>query len=751
MAVPAEGTRLVRVSARPLSKFSAAGDFSLWIQRFEIYLAEAEIPAEKRAKELLSCLDDEPFRIVNQLGLVNSVDYGLLKKELQKHYAPEGNELEWQYRLQSRRQKLGEPLSEFAGELRVMVDKAYPAWVHKQRLQIARNQFIQGVESASIQLVLIRENPETLEAVVELAQQQLSVETAQKRVHRRPLASSGLVEQNEETLANDSAGANALRRSQETSSSARLEELSRQVQRLTVEVTRLQASPEPRERRPRSGGGPRGGPTCWNCGMKGHFRRDCTSRKIEGGRQNAYRRLPLSSMATEAAVMVKGFIEQRATKMLVDTGSAVTIIREDTWREATHPRQKLRPPTCPVVAANGEQLELCGRGEVTLKLGNILTRCPVLIAKNVTQECLLGADFLEQSGCIIDLRGRTLMMGGSYLPLHFQAGRKVSTCHVSCAETVSIPGLHQMELPVQVRTTDGTASEFTGMLEPESNFVERRGVLVARSIHSISTYAENSLVRILNPSPAPITVYRNERVGTLQPLEGVLESVSVNQTWPQSRHCEDEDTTKAIKQLLSKTQGLSQTEGTALESLLRKYSDVISLHSGDLGRTGIVHHKIDTGEAHPVKQPARRLPFHQREAVKQMLDDMLKQGVIEPACGPWSSPIVIVKKKDGTPRFCVDYRRLNSFTKKDAHPLPRVDDTLDALTGAKWFSTIDLASGYWQVEMEPVREDSIRNPIWPPSISCHALRTLQCPWNIPTIDGIGACWSTLEHLPGVPR
>ena len=134
---------------------------------------------------------------------------------------------------------------------------------------------------------------------------------------------------------------------------------------------------------------------------------------------------------------------------------------------------------------------------------------------------------------------------------------------------------------------------------------------------------------------------------------------------------------------------------------MRRYSDVITLHSGDLGRTGIVHHKIATGEAHPVKQPARRLPFHQREAVKQMLDDMLKQGVIEPACGPWSSPIVIVKKKDGTPRFCVDYRRLNSLTKKDAHPLPRVDDTLDALTGAKWFSTIDLASGYWQVEMEP--------------------------------------------------
>jgi len=84
-----------------------------------------------------------------------------------------------------------------------------------------------------------------------------------------------------------------------------------------------------------------------------------------------------------------------------------------------------------------------------------------------------------------------------------------------------------------------------------------------------------------------------------------------------------------------------------------------------------------------------------------MLDDMVHQGIVEEASGPWSSPIVLVRKKDGTPRFCVDYRRVNDVTQKDAHPLPRIDDTLDTLSGAKWFSTIDLASGYWQVEVEP--------------------------------------------------
>ena len=87
--------------------------------------------------------------------------------------------------------------------------------------------------------------------------------------------------------------------------------------------------------------------------------------------------------------------------------------------------------------------------------------------------------------------------------------------------------------------------------------------------------------------------------------------------------------------------------------------------------------------------------------MRGLLDDMLTQGIIEPAEGPWASPIVLVRKRDGTTRFCVDFRKVNEVTKKDAQPLPRIDDTIDTLHGAKWFSTLDLASGYWQVEVEP--------------------------------------------------
>ena len=121
----------------------------------------------------------------------------------------------------------------------------------------------------------------------------------------------------------------------------------------------------------------------------------------------------------------------------------------------------------------------------------------------------------------------------------------------------------------------------------------------------------------------------------------------------------------------------------------------------DLGRTAKVQHRINTGNSHPIRQPLRRIPPAKREEVRQLLKEMLDQDVIKPTISPWASPVVIVKKKDGSPRFCVDYRKVNTVTRKDAYPLPRVDDTLDTLAGSKWFSTLDLLSGYWQVEVRP--------------------------------------------------
>ena len=123
-----------------------------------------------------------------------------------------------------------------------------------------------------------------------------------------------------------------------------------------------------------------------------------------------------------------------------------------------------------------------------------------------------------------------------------------------------------------------------------------------------------------------------------------------------------------------------------------------------MGHTSLVYHLIHTGSSRPVHQQARRLPLHQKQEVRELLDDTLSRGVIEPTLcshSPWASPIVLVRKKDGSMRYYVDFQKVNDCTCKDVQPLPRIDDTLDALGGARYFSTIDLASGYWQVAVNP--------------------------------------------------
>ena len=109
----------------------------------------------------------------------------------------------------------------------------------------------------------------------------------------------------------------------------------------------------------------------------------------------------------------------------------------------------------------------------------------------------------------------------------------------------------------------------------------------------------------------------------------------------------------------------------------------------------------------------------------ELVEQMLKDGQLEPSDSVWSSPTVLVTKKDGTTRFCVDYRRLNAATKKDAFPLPRIDDSLNALSGQQWFSTLDLASGYWQVPLSPgAREKSAFRDSEMVSILCYAIRIM---------------------------
>jgi len=119
--------------------------------------------------------------------------------------------------------------------------------------------------------------------------------------------------------------------------------------------------------------------------------------------------------------------------------------------------------------------------------------------------------------------------------------------------------------------------------------------------------------------------------------------------------------------------------------------------------------EIDTGNAKPIRCAPRRLTPAQEQAARELVAKLWKAKVIRPSKSRWCAPVVLVTKKDGGMRLCVDYRRLNEVTHVDAYPLPRIDETLDRLSGAKYFTLLDLASGYWQL---PIREEDVEKTVF---------------------------------------
>lgn len=145
---------------------------------------------------------------------------------------------------------------------------------------------------------------------------------------------------------------------------------------------------------------------------------------------------------------------------------------------------------------------------------------------------------------------------------------------------------------------------------------------------------------------------------------------------------------------------LSAADSELLLQLLRRFRTRLREYDGcpPPNVTDVRHH-IHTGDAAPIYQRRLRGLVSEQETIRQHVDEMLAHGVIEMVHGAWAFPVVLVRKKDGSLRFCVDYRGLNAVTTRNVYPLPRIDETLETRGGAVWFTTLDLHADYWQVEV----------------------------------------------------
>jgi hypothetical protein len=186
-------------------------------------------------------------------------------------------------------------------------------------------------------------------------------------------------------------------------------------------------------------------------------------------------------------------------------------------------------------------------------------------------------------------------------------------------------------------------------------------------------------------------------VKTVRSIEEHQKNVKIEQT---------EERVAIIEGMISTVdEKITDEQKNKLRELLSKYSTAFSFGEWDLGCTNLIRHEIDTGDAKPCRQRLRRQPPSHDLIIKEQIDTLLQQGVIEPAQSPWASNVVIVKKKDGKFRMCIDYRSVNDLTRKDSYGAARVDTALDALSGSTWFPTLDLRSSYHQILVDEKDRD----------------------------------------------
>ena len=394
---------------------------------------------------------------------------------------------------------------------------------------------------------------------------------------------------------------------------------------------------------------------------------------------------------------------------LVDTGANISLIHAGIFsRIPCEDRPRLEHEGLYMILADGKGVPVQGMVEMYIDIGGKKRRHEFWVA-DLGPDCILGLDFLRQHDCVIYARrGQVVIEGGvDDTPRVSTAVTKPLVDELSCrvvvSETTILPGQSEVIVSGKVKDMQGTDTGGTNMMNPSSSLFGKKGILAARCV--VDVRQGDIPVRLVNLSDKDVTVYRGTTVGVCEGVEEVSSGNGADDV-TEGPHKGVGLLPAHLEKLFGDcTELLDDTQKGEVMKFMHRWQGAFAKGAGDLGRTSIDKHRINTGDHPPIRQPARRLPMNKQEEATKEIKDILSHDIIEPSRSPWSSPIVLVKKKDGSMRFCVDYRKVNDVTVKDSYPLPRIDDTLDKLSDAAWFSTLDLASGYWQIEMEPQDRD----------------------------------------------
>ena len=230
---------------------------------------------------------------------------------------------------------------------------------------------------------------------------------------------------------------------------------------------------------------------------------------------------------------------------------------------------------------------------------------------------------------------------------------------------------------------------------PNFDGLSKRGFVAASAVYDGNRIANKIPIRICSLDDSKSMLFKNTRVGYLEKTT-IMTNDSVNMIDSDDSRTEQE----VIVEILNRhKENLSEQKLSVLKIFLETYSQIFSTSSTDVGLIREGKHEINTQGSKPIHCMPRRVPMHLEDKVEKLIDKLRQTKVIEEANSPWNFPIVVVPKKNGEIRLCVDYRKLNAITARPIFPIPASKELFDSLAGNVIFSSLDLSMGYHQLKM----------------------------------------------------
>ena len=374
---------------------------------------------------------------------------------------------------------------------------------------------------------------------------------------------------------------------------------------------------------------------------------------------------------------VEASIYGKPVRAIADSGANSVIISL-----ATAKRLRIEVSREPyyITIADGSTIKTRGIAkEVPIKLGDSEKKFDCLVLDTKSYSVLLGTEALHAFGAVLDFEKGKLFIKGKAYPMQSKLPGREPIGIVRMACEVRLKPHQEVFVPIKYNKSRETKAE-KWSFEPSPRLASDKAVFAAHGMYSEET---EKYVLMINTSEETQTIPKGIEVGQLQDWE------EIEQTDPREIEFEMPDLSH-IK---------NSKHRLALEQLLKRYKQLFTKVKPGKSVFG-VKHSIALIDKTPIRESVRRIAHNEEEFLREHLKELEEEGFIETSVSPYAAPIIIVPKKSGGFRLCIDYRRLNEKTIKEQYPIPRIDETFDSIAGSVIFSTLDLQSGYWQVSMD---------------------------------------------------